>query len=241
MAKNTKAKINRTSKNYGVDLSGDIDVPKLENFKTRGEFNTWKEKAKSFNSRYNTRYQFQKNKHGVVASKKEINEIKKATKQAQRIAENLKKKTAKKPFISGGKKQGTLGQRMMQMGKPSVDNIHVPKDFDFSKIRSPKHLEEKKTNMFERADPNFVNIRSERLKENYYKTLADHFNSDADHLIDEIKDIPADDFFELYLMYDEFQFDFIYTEEQTQATLTKLESVIEQYKDGKVNMDLRGF
>lgn len=241
MARNATAKLKRTHKNYGVDLSDEIQIPKQSDFKTRKEYNQWKEQIRDFTNRNNTKYQFQKNEYGVVASKREINEAKRATKQAQRIADKMSKKMAKKPFHSGGKVQGTVEQRMLQMGKPNVGGIYRPPNFDFNKIRSRKQFTEKLENMKERSNPNFIDARSQRLKENYYRTLEEHFNSDADNLIDEIKQIPADDFFELYLMYDEFQFDYIYTEEQSQATLNKLESVVEAYKSGKINMDLKGF
>lgn len=241
MVRNTKAKIRRTHKNYGVDLSDEIDIPSIENFKTRKEYNEWKEKVDSFTNRNNLNYQFKKNDYGVVASKKELNQIERATKQAQRVADELREKANKKPFISGGKEQGTVGQRMLQMGRPNTAGIYRPPDFDFDKIRSKKQLEEKKKNMEERSNPNFIDERAERLKQNYYETLEKFFNSDADDLIDRIKEIPADDFFELFLQFDEFQFDFLYTEEQSQNTLNKLMSVIEQYNDGKINMDLKGF
>ena len=241
MARNANSKLKRTAKNYGIDLSDEIQIPKQSDFKTRKEYNQWKEQIRDFTNRNNTKYQFQKNEYGVVASKREINEAKRATKQAQRIADKMSKKMAKKPFHSGGKVQGTVEQRMLQMGKPNVGGIYRPPNFDFNKIRSRKQFTEKLENMKERSNPNFIDARSQRLKENYYRTLEEHFNSDADNLIDEIKQIPADDFFELYLMYDEFQFDYIYTEEQSQATLTKLESVVEAYKNGKINMDLKGF
>lgn len=241
MVKNSKAKIGRTSKKYGIDLSEEINLSSIDSFKTRKEFNEWKESVKSFTNRANTNFQFQKNEHGLVASKKKINEIARATKQAQKVADKLTKKAKEKPFISGGKQQGTVGQRMQQMNKPNTAGIYRPPDFDFDKIRSEKQLNEKQANMEERSNPNFVNKRVEQLKENYYKTLEEHFNSDADSLVERLKNIPAEDFFELFLMYDEFQFDFLYTEEQSQNTLNKLESVVEQYDSGKVNMDLKGF
>lgn len=241
MASNTKAKINRTIKNYDVDLSSEIRLPKLEDFKTRKEFNRWKEEVRQFTNRSNTKYQFQKNEFGVVASKREINEAKRATKQAQRIAKNLQKETAKKPLIVNGKKEGTLGQRMQQMGKPNVDGIYIPKDFEFDKIRTREQFELKSESMNKRAQPDYIDKRQVAMKENYLKMIAENYNSDGDNLIEEIKKISPSDFFELFLMHEELQFDFEYTEEQTEMNLQKKMSIIEGFKQGKINMDLKGF
>src|SRR5690625_7488212 len=57
LQRNTKAKINRVKKNYGVDLEGEIPLPDLSEFQTRKEFNEWKELQSSFTNRANTEYQ----------------------------------------------------------------------------------------------------------------------------------------------------------------------------------------
>lgn len=213
----------------------------MEDFKTRKEFNRWKEEVRNFTNRANTKYQFQKNEFGVVASKREINEAKRATKQAQNLAKRLQKETAKKPLIVNGKKEGTLGQRMQQMGKPNVDGIFVPKDFDFDKIRTREQFELKSDSMNKRAQPDYLDKRQVAMKENYIKMISENYNSDGDKLIEEIQKINPSDFFELFLMHEELQFDFEYTEEQTEANLQKKLSIIESYQQGKINMDLKGF
>ncbi|WP_238629291.1 hypothetical protein, partial [Klebsiella pneumoniae] len=49
LAKNAKAKIRRTLKNYGIDLTGDVFIPEsIESFGTRKGFNKWKESVSSF-------------------------------------------------------------------------------------------------------------------------------------------------------------------------------------------------
>lgn len=241
LAKNTKAKISRAFKNYGVDLSSEINIPKLEDFKTRKEFNRWKEEVRQFTNRANTEYQFRKNEHGVVASVKEINKAVRDTKQAQRIAKKLQKETAKKPYIVDGKSVGTFGQKLQQMGKPNIDGVHVPKDFNFDNIKSREQFEVKKESMEKRADPQYMDKRQVALKENYKKALHEHYNSDADELIAEIDKLDPSDFFELFIMHEGLQVSFEYTEEQTQANIEKKMSIIESFKQGKINMDLKGF
>lgn len=246
--RNSKAKIRRTAQNYGVDLSKEIQLPSIEDFKTREEFNEWKHKQKSFTSVANRNFQFRKNEFGVVASKKEIDEIERATKKAQRIAKQLAKQAVNKPFISGGKEQGTVGQRMLQMGKPNTAGIYVPKDFDFDKVRSRKQLLDKKKNMEERSSEKFFDKRMEQMKKNFIEILEKSLNTDADELIRRLQDVPAEDFYEMYLMFDEFDFALWDSDgiifgnhEEAMSHVSKMLTYVDRYESGKLNMDLKGF
>lgn len=247
MVKNSKSKINRTRKKYGVNLDDVIELPSIEEFQTRKQFNEWKERASSFTNRNNLHYQFVKNVYDVVASKKEINDIERATKKAQKIAIKLSEDAKNKPFISGGKEQGTVGQQMLQMGKPNTAGIVIPPDFNFNKIRHQDQLKAKKENMEKRSNPDYFDKRMEKMKLNFMELLHNAFNSDADDLVDKLKDIPASDFYEMYLMFDEFSFNEYYQMEGIEGDdaslndLRKMESYIEMYEQGRINMDLKDF
>lgn len=225
-------------------MIGEVQLPKLESFATRAEFNKWKDSIKSFTNRNNTRYQFVENKYGVIASKAEINKITRDTERAQRVAKKLAKDAANKPFIAGGKVQGTVGQQMLQMGKPETAGIVIPPKFDFNKINTRKQLEAKKKSMEERSSPEFFDKRMERMKENFIEALNKTFNSDAHELANMIKSLSPRDFYEMYLEFEEFKFAQIYlaelTGQDTDDYVEKLKSDIELYKRG-VNKDLRGF
>jgi hypothetical protein len=245
LVRNSKAKIRRANKKYGVDLSDEVELPKLGNFSTREEFNQWKEETRSFTNRANQNYQFVKNDYGVVASKKKIHEIENATKEAQRLAIHMTENATNKPFISGDKVQGTVGQRMMQMGKPNVAGITIPKNFDFSKVRNQQRLEQIEQNMVKRSNPKYFDKRLETMKQNFMDILQLSFNSDADELIEKLKGIPTDDFYEMYLMFDEFDFD-LYSSENIGAiadegNIKKMLSYIDRYYRGDIDFNLKGF
>src|SRR5690606_23216478 len=91
LVRNTKAKIRRTAKNYGIDLSNQIQIPSIEEFRSREHFNEWKNKQHSFTSLSNRNFQFKKNEFGVVASKRELDIIDQNTRRAQAIADKLRK------------------------------------------------------------------------------------------------------------------------------------------------------
>lgn len=244
MVKNTKAKIARTHKKYGINLTDEINIKPLESFTTRKEFNEFVQQASSFTNRNNLKYQFVQNVYGLTASKSEINKITRDTKQAQRIAEKLQRDAIHKPFISGGKEQGTVGQRLLQMGKPSTAGIVRPPDFNFQSIHTKQQFEKKKKNMEERSDEKFFDKRMEKMKDNFMKILDLNFNSDAERLNDKLKNVPADDFYEMYLMFDEFDFD-LYDSENAggfsdEGNLRQMEEYVDNYILGRVNMDLKG-
>lgn len=241
LERNTKAKIKRTIKNYGIDLSNEIELPPIESFKTRKDFNEWKDKVKIFTNRANRKYQFKKNKFGVVKSVKEIDELKKATKQAQKVAKKIQQENAEKPFISGGKQYGTVGQRQQLMDRPNVGGIYVPPDFDFEKIATNKQFEDKRVNLEERGKEDFFDKRKQQFKENYIKAINENFNSHGDPIVEKVKDIHPDDLFDMFLMFDELEINFYYTEEDYENHVERVLSIFERYETGNINFDLRGF
>lgn len=244
LARNAKSKISRIKNKYGVDLSGEIEVPKIDSFASRAEFNQFKERAKSFTNRNNTKYQFVENKFGVVASKKEINKIKRDTEKAQRVAKKLTKEATNKPFIAGGKQQGTVGQQMKQMGKPDTAGIVIPNDFDFNKIRTRKQLKAKAESMEGRSEPGFFDKRMEQMKTNFIDALNKTFNSDAHGVAERIEIMSARDFYEMYLTINEFKFAAIYINEllgeTTDNFVVQINQQIDMYEQG-LYKDLRGF
>lgn len=243
LMKNIKAKIKRTQKNYGVDLTGEVDIRPLSTFKSRKEFNKWKEEMLSFTNRGNLDYQFEKNRYGVVASKRELFKAKEHTRKAQRIATDIQSKVRELPFISGGQVEGTVGQRMLQVKKPNAMGVYVPDDFEFDKYRSREYLEKRFKNLEKRADPNIFDVRTNQMLENFIEILELSFNSESDELIELLKDIPPQDFLEIYMQFDEFDFDLYDSDGQMvdadTGTINQMISNLEMYYRGEVNFDLR--
>lgn len=252
LVKQAKAKLKNINRKVGLDLTDQIDLPSIESFKTRHAFNEWKEKTASFTNPHNQKFQFVKNPYGVVASKSELFHIEKDTKTTQRRADELNKKAKEKPFISGGKEQkGGQQQQMLQMANQNAPAISRPPDFRFEKIRDSKQLQKRKENAKKKSKRDYFDKRTKKMQESFIQTLEFAFNSDADKLIESIRKIPADDFYEIYLIYDEFNFTYypspqsefnedMIDEGQMFSQLREMESAIEKYEAGKVNMDLKG-
>jgi hypothetical protein len=248
LAKNTKAKIARTNKNYGIDLSSEINLPdSIENFSNRSEFNQWKERQASFTNRANTHFQFKKNEFDVVATKKQLNEIERKTKEAQRLSDQFNQKVDKQPFTSGGKEQGTVAEERWKLGKPLGAGIRRPLDFDFDRIKSQRELENKLKSSEKRADPIYYNKRMEIMQRNFIENIRQSLNSDGDELVKKLELIPPDDFYEMYLMFDEFDFALWDSEgilfgnhEEAMQHVSQMLSYVERYEQKKINFDLKG-
>jgi Phi-29 DNA terminal protein GP3 len=203
---NSRRKIRDVNKKYGIDLTGEVELKKLSDFTSRDEYNEWKQKQRSFTNRNNLNYQFVKNEFGVSASKATLNKIKRDIKTVQRQVDQETKRRETLPFISGGKVQGTVGQRMLQMARPM--DLHRPKDFNFSTIKSIQRLRDIERNMSNKADPKKRDEKAERWKNMFIETLERTFNSDADDIIDKIRQMSGQDFYDMYQVVDEFSFDY---------------------------------
>lgn len=240
LKRNTQAKIRRVQKKYGIDLRNEVSLPNLESFSTRKQFNNWKEQQRSFTNPSNQTYQYRKNKKGVVASKKEINQLERDTRRAQEIADNVKRQTENKPFISGGKQKSTYGRQQEMLGKPNYGGIYRPGDFDFDKYESRRGFELESRSMDRRSDIRDIENRMDTMKQNYIKKLEEDFNSDAEPIIRRVKQMPSIDFFEMTLIYDEMSFYTLYNED-TPEFLDKINGYIDQYERGDVDLDLELF
>jgi hypothetical protein len=246
LSKNVKSKVNRTKKNYGVDLTGVVDTPKnIESFQTRKEYNDWKKSVSSFTNRANLNYQFVKNQHGLVMTKKTFQDAIRNEKLGKKYAEEKKKQFKDRPLYSQGEKQlFSVSQYQSMFKRPDILGYENPLGLNFENIDRPSRLERKLENLEKRAQPDYFDKRMEQMKENYMKALHKTFNSDADFLVQKFENIPAQDFYEMYLMFDEMNFDYHYTEDKespTSGRLGMINSYVERYQNGDIDMSLKGF
>lgn len=235
--RNTRAKVNRVKRVHNIDLTDEVEIPKLEEFSSRKEFNRWVEKQERFRSRSNPQYQFVRNEYGVSASKQRLREIEKKVDRARKLADEEIKKYEDTPFVSGGKQQSTIG-----MQRPNKTGIYKPEPFDFRQVRSERRLEEIEESAQRKSEREYYDERLERMKDNFIVALSGSFNSLADDLINAIKDIPDDDFYQMYLMFDEFDFDYFDTEGQLvtadETSVGQMMKYVKMYENGDLDSDL---
>jgi len=214
--RNIKSKISRTQKNYGVDISSEIYLPSLESFKTRAEFNEFKEYASKI--KYDQSLQFVKNKQGVVGRKSDINKAIRKQNAIINERKKLKKRIEKLPVIMD-KIQLTIGERQLGLSekeKRKRGYIAVPKKFDFNDMMSQEQYEKRKKQINEKSDYK-VNEKLRDMKANYMRTVNESLNHDGYEIVKAINDMPDIQFYEMYMTNETaFGFEVWYTEEEDQ-------------------------
>lgn len=249
LKKRTNSKLSRIKKNDGVDFSAEINVPSsINDFATRKEYNQFVERAEFFNIRNNSHYKIVTNKFGVKSTVRELSQEKVRTKIAQRRADDVMKGVLTKPIFDQGKQTNTtVGQKMLEMGKPSVGGIVRPSDFNFETYQTQAGLEGRFKSTEGRSQPNYYDKRNEKLKDNFIYVLNEAYNSDGQELIEKIRAMSNDDFFMIYTRTEEFNFEVYYLNEDNaisapeENSVDKMLSFVNAFNEGVYDKDFKKF
>lgn len=206
LVRNTRAKIRRAQKSYGIDLSGEVNIPALQDFKHRKEFNQFKKEMTQFTDRRNRDYQFVKNKYDVVASKTILDQAKEYTKEAQELTQTFIDGIKDHPTYRKGEPVGTVEQLIAMRGESEGVGLNPPRDFDFDAIQSRKKLDERIENMERKTKPQYYEEAKERMQDNYIEILKLSLNSGADPLIEKIESLDSETFYQMWLQISEIDF-----------------------------------
>ena len=241
-----KSKINRTLKNYGVNLINEISIPDLSDFQTRKEYNDWKKKASSFTNRANQHYQFKKNDFGVVVSKAELAQTKREYDRAVRLAKDRQKKIENLDLKFQGKVIGKVKQREVLFSHP--ETVDMPEPFNFDKIRDRKHFERRREQYKKRASGNYFKEADDRMKDNFIRSVEGSFGSTefVEEVIEKLRALPSDIFYELYKQnFNEFDFALYDSDGQFASAnlshLVAIEHIIDEYERGDNDLLLKDF
>lgn len=245
LSRNVKNKIERVAKNYGVNLGGEIRIPSLDSFPSQKEFTRWRKQAESFTDRNNRNYQFVKNQHGVVASKAYLDTLQENVKKAQKLSTELTTRFDDREIIRKGKPTGiTVAEQKMFFANPDK-GIGKVRDFNFDDITSKRTLERRYDEALLRSDEAYYAESLERMQDNFIRSVEGSFNSEADYLIDLLRLIPPDVFYELYAIHGEIDFEIFDSEGQyvtaNEDILERIEMYVEDYLKGKTDLSLKGF
>lgn len=253
LVNNTRAKIRRVKKTHNIDLSNEINIPDLQDFTARKDFNAFKENMQRFTNRGTKDYQFVKNRYGVSASKGELARAKEATEKAQIRAKEEIERVRKNPLYRKGKQtQYTVDTNIMMVGEGEATGIHVPVDFDFEKINTRKRLVDRLDSVEAKSDDQYYDKRKEQMKDNYIQLLEEGLNSYADEVIEEIKEMSGEGFYQMWLQVGEIDFNLYSSDpdnnremmEEIQGHMNSVKSAIDSFKSeyGKDGSeDLKGF
>jgi hypothetical protein len=248
LRRNAMNKLKRIQDKFGVDESANVRIPEKSDFTSLKDYNNWKQEIQSFTNRSNTRFQYEKNEHDVVATKKEINQLKRQTKKAQEIAKKKIKSLEKLPYFNKEEQIGTVGDKYTLLKKPNPTGVTVPPDFDFNEVDSYDRLQDLKEQREKRADPEFFSERDKTFMGNFLRSLYGSLNDYADPVADKILQMEPSDFYEIAQMFTNFDIDeydseggISFGENEAEKRANELLSYIERYERGLVSKDLKRF
>jgi hypothetical protein len=261
LVKNAKSKMRNIKKNFGERVTvleessnGEltpvtkrvedlVNIPKLSDLNTWDQFHDTVEKLSSFTNRNNTKFQFKKNQHDVVASKNLLNKAEMLKNRAERIAKKERAKTENKEVL--GAEGATVGERARMVARPNKLG-YAPITFNFNDLRNVDRLKDKFNSLENKSNPHYFDRRKKQFQENWLDSLAGSFNSAADELLDKMKQLNPDDFYELYQILERYMDIDLYDSEgqmvsANEDTLRKLEHHIDSFLSGNISLDMKSF
>lgn len=246
---NAMKKVSRIRNQLGYDVYYEeqgLQFGRIDAVKTYEDLERRMQQFREFTDRSNLRYQYAKNQHGIVVNQKLLSEANKYTKQAQEVAERRIEEIKKLPYMVRGETVSSVEEQIRMSGRPqNYTGIYVPENFNFDRYHDPKDIEKYVERMKNKSDVDYYNERLHRMKENWMFIVSQTFNSDADGVVDYVRSMSDDDFYEMYLSMDEFSFDYYDSEGAEWARdmdkLEQLKMYLHEHSEGEVNFDLKDF
>ena len=201
---------------------------------------------KSFTNRANDRFQFVKNKYDQSASKRDLKLIEKREKIVMKRFEEKIDKQKDKPFYVNGKPMGTQEFKSLWLAKPDIGGYYKWKPFDWENTKDSRAVKRRLEKLDKVLEEDYFDKRTQRMKENFMREIEFSFNNHADKVLDMLKYLRPDDFYELYNMLPEV-FDFsLYASENSGgrsdvSDLVAMQGYLEDFFSGRIDMDLKQF
>ncbi|USL89528.1 primer terminal protein [Bacillus phage vB_BceP_LY3] len=241
LQRNAKAMIRSRKKKYGVDISGEIDLKtNISQFKSRREFNEWKDKMGRLKNRADL--QITKTKEGTVASKKQIHEsnleVNRMIKKLKPIEggkyENKYKVSFTKEKLKELNLQTNVARdmeikrqeylesipRFDKRGKQIKDTrkdktggtVIVRQKFDPTLIQNNQRIKIREYNLRQVSDPKRYEEREQQLKMNFERAIREQLDEQGQEILDYVAGMSNAEFNNFYFMFmdSSLNFDFIY-------------------------------
>lgn len=211
-----KVNQNITRKNKQLDNLGvNVYKPiiKASDFKSRKQLNEYLNEAKVYTRGY--AFKYKANKNNVVASNRELAQIKRLAQDITRERAKRFKEVAPKDFKSYGKstKSNVYQRRLMTKKGEDKYAMFDPVEFNFSNIQTRNQFEKRLEYYSKQLEPDYIPKKNEQLKENIIKAMRKHWGKYADKSIEYVKSLSPDEVVEQFLTEDIFDFKYIYRDD----------------------------
>ena len=256
LRRNYRAKLNRVRKSTGFSLDEadkwlGVEIPSIKDmrngkaFKSRKEFNDWKKQLQDVNSRTFTPLQIETNKKGLRYPKIVQQRGRQATQKAQQHVDEMIEQYSNLPQFVDGEEMGTVDKRQLMLGDKESYGLYKPEDFDIDNFVNPKSVENNITKNEERQTKEYYDERMERMRDNFISIFDDPDNEENQKIVEKLKNIPPDDFYEMYLMLPEMDFEdwdsetggFIGGDKSPQEVFGYF---LDVYEQGNIDLSLKG-
>ena len=177
-------------------------------FKTRKDFNLFKQTVEEVTSRSFKPLQIQDNAKGIKYPRIMLNigmkHADKAKKEAQRQIDKIKDL----PIIIDGEERGTVTDREIATHDSESFGIYPPSDFDIDVYTTPEAVEKRIEKDKERSDPEYYDMRKAQMQDNFISMFE---VKDSNEVLDEIllmlSVMTPDQFYEFYWMFPDISFE----------------------------------
>ena len=137
-----------------------------------------------------------------------------------------------------------LSRRLM--GKKNLNYTTALKPYDFDKPRDERSLDSAIRVRENRLNPEWHRERREIMKENYINSFIDLFNDEADEVVEKLKKIPAEDFYDLYQQFEAIDFNYVPSgqdkaSEEQYHEMQLVSQILDDFLDGKVKTNGKVF
>lgn len=241
LAKSVKAKQARIKKKYNV-VEPHVTPPKLENIQSRKQYNLWKEEAKDFTNRYNTRYQYVTNSAGKSFNKEKVRKAEKATKIANYKIRQRQEQMSNLPVYYKGKQISTVGREEARRQYSQISSTREYPEFDINNIQTESRLDDIIAYRTERAKADHFDKRDLQMRDNFIKMLEGQYGSNADKIIEEVKKLNGLQFVELFAMTRDIEMSSYYSKESEDEEINgRLDQFMENVNRFKKNKNMQSF
>lgn len=239
------ARIKRANKKKGIDYTDMITVEKPNYFRglSMKEKRAEIKKFEKVLDKRNKDFIFRKNEHGVDIPLSLLDRIMKAEQQLKIKKRLLDDKNKQTPYMQGGKDTGMSVYQFALMSKGQQSSATSIHKYDVNKARDLRDIKRAVEAREKRLNPKWVEQQQVNLRENFITALSERFNSDADEVIALIKQVPFDDWEELYNMFDEIDFLYIPSNSELPGEdvdyTEKLKTILTEYHSGNIDTSLK--
>ena len=177
-------------------------------FKTRKDFNTFKQKVEEVTSRSFKPLQTETSARGIKYPRIMLNIGLKHAGRAKDEAQRQIDKIKDLPIIIDGEERGTVADREIASPDSEAFGVYFPSDFDIDNFTTAQAVEKRIEKDRQRSDPEYYDERKEQMQENFISIFdGQDPNEVPPEIVQLLREMTPDEFYEFYWMFPDMSFE----------------------------------